>query len=86
VGSWKEISSSLCGFLPTLLFWGVKFGTNAKKKRLHIPFFWGKKIIPKKKIPPLFDSDFENRRFFKYSKTFFIYITQKIIFFEKNNF
>jgi hypothetical protein len=67
-------------------FLGGEIWHKCQKKRLHIPFFWGKKIIPKKKIPPLFDSDFENRIFFKYSKTFFIYITQKIIFFEKNNF
>jgi len=51
VGSWKEISSSLCGFLPTLLFWGVKFGTNAKKKGCIFPFFGGKKSSQKKKFP-----------------------------------
>jgi hypothetical protein len=46
VGSWKEFSSSLCGFLP-------KFGTNAKKKKkLHI---LGEKNHPKKKnISPTF--------------------------------
>lgn len=62
-----EFSSSLCGFCqPSFL--GVKFGTNAKKIKLHILFFFNGKII-QKIFPPLFDSDFNLVAFF--SKPFF---------------